>query len=158
LTTLPKVSRLHVLLAVLAALACATAARAAKVPAVPPAAPPQTAAPAPPSGLDFADVPNDAGTAIDLKWKPSPDDAPGSRLVTGYVLERAASPAGPWAVVDSVSAGTLTRVDASVKRNTPYFYRVAAYGPGGLAVALANAGPAIARRIRRVPGGPGAPE
>jgi len=102
-------------------------------------------APAPPAGLDYADVPNDAGSAVKLEWKRSPDDSAGHPLVAGYVLERGASPIGPWTLVDSLAPGTTERVDAGVRRNTPYFYRISAFGPGGLAPALANAGPAIAR-------------
>ena len=103
------------------------------------------AAPAPPSGLTVADVPNDAGTSLALAWKLSPDDGVGRGVVTGYRLERATSPSGPWAIVDSIAAGTNERVDGGIHRNTPYFYRVAAFGPGGLTLALANAGPGIGR-------------
>jgi len=101
--------------------------------------------PAPPSGLDYADVPNDAGTAVKLTWRASPDDSAGRRLVSGYLLERGTSPVGPWSVVDSLSPGTTELVDGDVHRNTPYFYRITALGSGGPAPALANAGPAIAR-------------
>jgi hypothetical protein len=114
--------------------------------APPPASAQQAPAPqppAPPSGLTVADVPNDAGTALTLQWKLSSDDSAGSRLVAGYRLERATSPSGPWTVVDSIAPGTGERVDGGIHRNTPYFYRIGAYGPGGLAMALANAGPGI---------------
>jgi hypothetical protein len=47
--------------------------------------------------------------------------------------------------VDSVGPGTSERVDATVRRNTPYFYRVSAFGPGGTTLGLANAGPGIGR-------------
>ena len=104
-----------------------------------------SAAPAPPSGLDFADIPNDAGSAVRLTWKLSPDDAPGRGIVSGYVLQRGTSPVGPWTVVDSLAAGTAEKTDGGVHRNTPYFYRIAAWGPGGTTFALANAGPAVAR-------------
>ena len=93
----------------------------------------------------MADVPNDAGTSLALAWKLSPDDSAGAGLVTGYRLERATEPGGPWTVVDSVAAGTTERMDTSVHRNVRYFYRVAAFGPGGLAEALALAGPGIGR-------------
>jgi hypothetical protein len=43
-------------------------------------------------------------------------------------------------------AGDRERVDGGVHRNTPYFYRVAAFGPGGLTLALANAGRGIGAR------------
>ncbi len=102
-------------------------------------------APAPPSGLTYADVPNDAGSAVSLKWKASPDDRVGLKRVTGYLLERGTSPVGPWVVVDSLGPATIERTDQSVQRGVAYFYRISVYGPGGLTHALANAGPAIAR-------------
>ena len=105
----------------------------------------ETRAPEPPSSLTVADVPNDAGSALTLSWRRSPDDSAGRGLVTGYVLERATAPEGPWTLVDSLAPGTAARVDAAVHRDTPYFYRVAAFGPGGVAFALANAGPGIGR-------------
>jgi hypothetical protein len=128
------------------AAACALVIVLASAPVhgqAPPA--PAPAAPAPPSGLTVADVPNDAGTSLALAWKLSPDDGPGRGVVTGYRIERATSPSGPWTVVDSLAPGTSERVDGGVHRNTPYFYRVGAYGPGGLTMALANAGPGIGR-------------
>ena len=102
-------------------------------------------APAPPSGLTYADVPNDAGTAISLSWRKSPDDSLGLGRVKGYVLERGPSPVGPWETVDSLAEATSSYVDQDVPRNTPLFYRISAFGPGGTTAALANAGPAIGR-------------
>jgi hypothetical protein len=102
-------------------------------------------APAPPSGLTVSDVPNDAGTSLALKWRLSPDDSAAGGIVTGYRIERATSPEGPWSVVDSLGPGTTERVDGDVHRNTRYFYRIGAFGPGGLTLALANAGPGIGR-------------
>lgn len=102
-------------------------------------------APAPPARLDYADVPNDAGGAVELRWRLSPDDSVGRGIVLGYQLERGESPVGPWVLVDSLPAGTDHHVDAGVRRDHPYFYRISAYGPGGLTPARANAGPAIAR-------------
>jgi hypothetical protein len=97
--------------------------------------------PAPASGLTVADVPNDAGRALALDWKRSPDDLPGSGLFSFYQLERAESPAGPWSVVDSVRAGTTHVDDASLDRGRDYFYRVTAIGPGGVTPALSITGP-----------------
>lgn len=116
----------------------------AQPPADASAAPPE-AAPLPPSGLVFADVANDAGRAIQLDWKLSPDDVPGRKTVRIYVLERAPSPGGPWAFVDSLPAGTSSKTDQEVDRGKPMFYRVSAVGPGGTTPAGASAGPAIAR-------------
>jgi len=100
---------------------------------------------APPSGLVWQDLPNDAGRAIRLEWKASPDDASGAGAVRGYRIERAESPAGPWALVDSVLAGITSRVDQTVRRDREYFYRVVAITPEGLVPALSVTGPAIAR-------------
>jgi hypothetical protein len=97
--------------------------------------------PAPASGLVVEDVPNDAGRALDIKWKPSPDDVPGRTLVLQYYVERASSPSGPWTLVDSAAAGSTTKSDQSVHRNTDYFYRVTAVGPGGMTPALSVTGP-----------------
>ncbi|MEO5989161.1 MAG: fibronectin type III domain-containing protein [Candidatus Eisenbacteria bacterium] len=102
-------------------------------------------APAPPTGLEFRDVANDAGRAIELSWKLSPDDTSGLLRVTGYRLERTENLAGPWALVDSVAAGAHAKTDQTVKRDRSYFYRVGASGPGGFTLAGAAAGPAIAR-------------
>jgi hypothetical protein len=112
------------------------------------AAPPGAAEappPAPPSALIFTDVPKDAGHALDLDWALSPDDTAGGTNVSGYVLLRANSPAGPWAVIDSVGAGVQHARDAAAHRDSAYFYRVVAVGPGGRTPAGAVAGPAVAR-------------
>ncbi|MBI1795975.1 MAG: hypothetical protein HY076_02220 [Candidatus Eisenbacteria bacterium] len=98
-------------------------------------------APRPPSGLVANDVPNDAGQAIQLEWKLSPDDATTSAIVTQYFLARSETPGGPWAVVDSVARGTTSKVDQTVDRNVDYFYRVDAVGPGGRTEAGSVTGP-----------------
>ena len=102
-------------------------------------------APEPPRGLTYADVPNDAGRAIDLAWTRSPDDSTGLGLVRGYLIDRATSPGGPWIRVDSLAAGIAAATDESVHPDSVYFYRVSATGPGGVTAAGAVAGPAIAR-------------
>ena len=86
---------------------------------------------APPRGLVYADVPGDAGLAVELSWTLSPDDSVGTGLVTGYFLERSTAPGGPWTVVDSVVARTASYTDQSIRRDTPYFYRVGVFGPRG---------------------------
>jgi hypothetical protein len=47
-------------------------------------------------------------------------------------------------VVDSSNAGDTAKVDQTVRRNTDYFYRITAAGPGGLTPALSVTGPARA--------------
>jgi hypothetical protein len=100
-------------------------------PATPPPAGNHPPPPAPASGLEAKDAPNDAGRAIDLKWNLSPDDRPGLKRVVQYYVERGLQPSGPWAVVDSVPAGTFMKSDQTVRRDSEYFYRISAVGPGG---------------------------
>ena len=140
-----------VLLAAALALAIAPVPRGAtaQVAGAPPAPPvpaisPPAAAPAPPFGLVATDAPNDAGRAIDLAWKLSPDDTAGARSVVLYVIERAAAPGGPWAPVDSVAAGTSDYTDAGNRRNVDTFYRITAVGAGGRTPAGSITGPARA--------------
>jgi hypothetical protein len=102
-------------------------------------------APAPASGLVGEDAANDAGREIDLRWSPSPDDVAGQSKVTQYYLERARTPEGPWTIVDSVGAGTTTKSDQTVHRDTDYFYRVTTVGPGGITPAGSITGPLRAR-------------
>ena len=116
------------------ATVCAQAAEPAGTDSLPPA-------PAPPSGLVTADVPNDAGRGITLTWKASADDRVGGHAVSAYYLDRAPSPGGPWTRVDSTVAGVWTEVDGSVTRDTDYFYRVTAAGPGGETPARSVTGP-----------------
>jgi hypothetical protein len=141
----PRLAARLALLAILVAapfVAASAFAQATPPDTIPPAAPSiQPGAPAPPSSLTVSDAPNDAGRALQLEWKPSPSDQPGTVAVTKYYLERAQQPSGPWVVVDSTVAGTTSRVDQSVRRNTDYFYRVIALGPGGATPALSVTGP-----------------
>jgi hypothetical protein len=98
--------------------------------------------PLPPSGLTWHDIPNDAGRAVALEWKPSSTDP--LHKVTAYVIERAPAPGGPWAFVDSVGADTHKLTDPGVRRDTPLYYRVTASGPDGRAPALSVTGPVVA--------------
>lgn len=115
------------------------------------AAPFSIAAPRPASGLEAADIPDDAGHGILLSWRPSPDDSAGRPLVTQYYLERSESPAGPWTLVDSVAAGTASYEDQGVQPGVELFYRVTAAGPGGITPALSVTGPvhAVAQWFNR---------
>jgi len=106
---------------------------------------PDSALPQPPFGLLGTDAPNDAGRSLELTWRLSPDDRPGATKVTGYVLARALDPAGPWTTLDSVAAGVTTYTDQSVRRDTDYFYRVTALGPGGAMPARSVTGPLRAK-------------
>jgi hypothetical protein len=120
------------------ALALATTASAQTAP--PDSAAPKPA-PRPASGLVATDVANDAGRGIQLDWKASPDDSAGAHVVTQYYVARAESPGGPWTVIDSVASGTIAKTDQNLSRDTDYFYRIDAFGPGGLAMAGSVTGP-----------------
>ncbi|MFI5370621.1 MAG: DUF6754 domain-containing protein [Candidatus Eisenbacteria bacterium] len=107
-------------------------------------APPDTVADdglRPPSGLVVIDVANDAGTSLLLQWKASPSDLGAGGPLDHYLIERSDSPAGPWAVVDSVDAGITSAEDRTVRRDTEYFYRVAAEGGRAVVPALSITGP-----------------
>jgi hypothetical protein len=104
-------------------------------------APAAIPAPRPASGLLGSDVANDAGRAIDLEWKGSPDDVANGTTVTGYRLARATSPGGPWTIVDSTAAGVFAKTDQSLDRGVEYFYRIDAVGPGGITPAGSVTGP-----------------
>ncbi|HET7225540.1 MAG TPA: fibronectin type III domain-containing protein [Candidatus Eisenbacteria bacterium] len=90
-------------------------------------------------------MPNDAGRAIQLDWKASPDDVAGRHVLSQYVVERAENPGGPWTTVDSAAAGTTTKVDQNARRGVLYFYRITAAGPGGRTPALSITGPVSAQ-------------
>ncbi len=89
--------------------------------------------PGPPSGVQASDVPNDAGRSVRVTWRVSRDDTPGAAAVSMYYVERAESPAGPFAVVDSAAPGSGEKDDPAVARGREYFYRVKVLGPGGAA-------------------------
>src|SRR2546427_1893054 len=114
---------------------------AAQTAPAPPGNSTKPAPPAPAFRLEVHDAPNDAGRALDLKWNLSPDDRPGAKRVVQYYVERATKPSGPWAVVDSVPAGTSTKSDQTVRRDTEYLYRITAVGPGGMTPAVSVTGP-----------------
>src|SRR5262249_220182 len=99
------------------------------------------ASPAPASGLNWQDVPNDAGRAVTLVWK-APEAEAGP--VDHFVVERSPNPGGPWAPVDSTAVGGPTLVDGSAHRDVRYYYRITAVGPGGRTPALSVTGPVIA--------------
>ena len=135
----PGSIRLALLALLITLPAAATTLSAA--PSAPTNASAVTPAPRPPSGLVATDVANDAGRGIDLSWKASPDDVPGATAVTQYYLARSVSPGGPWTVIDSVAPGTVAKTDQNVDRGIEYFYRVDAFGPGGLTLAGSVTGP-----------------
>ncbi len=95
----------------------------------------------PASGLTVADVPDDAGRALALRWKRSSSDTGRDGPVAHYLIERSESPAGPWAVIDSVDAGEDQAQDLTVRRDVEYFYRIVVRTPEGDVPARSITGP-----------------
>lgn len=102
-------------------------------------APLLVAAPAPPTGVAAADVPNDKGRALAVTWKVSPDESAHPERVLQYRVLRAESAAGPFVAVDSVAAGGSSKTDEQVTAGKDFWYRVAAVGLGGEAVSAETA-------------------
>lgn len=107
----PWIAFPHVFMAVL--IAAATFASAA------------AAVPAPPTDVRAADVVNDKGGSIGVRWT-APADS-----VTGYIVERAAASTGPWTATDTVSTGTTTLQIEELPDGRAVFVRVRALGLDG---------------------------
>lgn len=91
-------------------------------------APPTLPPPAPPVGFAVEDAPNDAGHALLLSWKPSPEA--GSSGVTGYRILRAED-GGDFEEQVLLGAASADWRDVSVHPDRDYRYRIVAVGPGG---------------------------
>jgi hypothetical protein len=112
------------------------------------------AAPAPPAELKVEDVPDDAGTALKVKWRLSPDDDPksDSPKVIGYRLVRESESdpqAGAYVawlrawhtwqgtvppdhesvMLSAIAPGTKEFVDQNCQPGRSYVYRLHAVGP-----------------------------
>ncbi len=87
------------------------------------------APPLPPSELAVVDVPHDAGTALKLIWKLSPDDSPQANppLVTGYRIQRSIN-GGEAKSLAAVPAGTAEFLDQGCRPGKAYRYTLAAVG------------------------------
>jgi len=84
-----------------------------------------------PGNLRVIDAPDDAGGTLLLRWELSANDvaagAPGDSSVTGYEIQRAQSPDGPFVKVGEVPPRTGEARDAQGLRDgVGYYYRVAA--------------------------------
>ncbi len=112
------------------------------------------AGPAPPAELHVVDHPNDAGTALDLRWQLSPDDQPDvtPRKVLRYdILRQAAAPGAPvpangpaFQVIGEATYGAAKFTDPNCVRGTAYWYQVVAVAPGGgRSLAAASTAPAV---------------
>ncbi len=97
----------------------------------------------PPGSPRAIDVPNDAGGVLLLQWELSPADRPEDPTFSGYEIQRAESPAGPFVKVGETPARTREAQDAQGLRDgARYYYRVAAVR--GRQVAVSEVcGPAV---------------
>ena len=93
------------------------------------------AAVAPPAPTDLSAIPA-KGRGIQLTWTPPP-----SVGVTSYTVYRAESEAGAYVAI--ASTGSTSYKDTKTVRDTTYWYKVTAVGPGGESV-LSNASSATA--------------
>jgi hypothetical protein len=82
------------------------------------------AGPAPATGLQAADSPDDRGESVDVSWVLSPDDTDGRVLL--YTIYRSASPDTGFTAVGTVAGGISEYRDTSAPDRTPLYYRVAA--------------------------------
>ena len=63
---------------------------------------------------------------LNWQWSQGAGDA-----ATGFHVQRSAIPGGPYTVVGTVPAGTLTYLDTTVIAGGTYYYVVTAYNAGG---------------------------
>jgi hypothetical protein len=87
---------------------------------------------APPSNLTATDAPDDAGTAIDLKWAPSADDDPARkpRVVRGYQVYRSLADGSDRSAIARLASGAREFTDNHCQRGQSYFFEVTALGDG----------------------------
>ncbi|KPJ49881.1 MAG: hypothetical protein AMJ41_02160 [candidate division Zixibacteria bacterium DG_27] len=77
----------------------------------------------PPSEVIAEDHPGDAGGAIIVRWKLSPDEA---KRITGYEILRSTSPTGEFSSVGFAATGANRYVDANTEDSLTYYYKVVA--------------------------------
>jgi hypothetical protein len=84
--------------------------------------------PAPVTGLEAVDTPDDAGAQVDLSWVVSPDEARSANPVIGYQILAAPSPDSAFTPVGSASAGaTSLAAKDGLKNGRPYYFKIRAY-------------------------------
>jgi len=74
--------------------------------------------PTPPSNLATMGV---TATSITLNWQDN------SNNETGFQIQRATSPSGPWSVVGSTGANATSYTDTGLDPTTTYYYEVVAF-------------------------------
>jgi hypothetical protein len=89
---------------------------------------------APPANLSARDKPNDAGTAIILKWRLSPDDRPDRqpRVVKEYEIFRTPAGGTERESVGTAAYGATEFTDQQCAPDTAYLYEVETVGRDGV--------------------------
>jgi hypothetical protein len=82
--------------------------------------------PRPPLNVAATDLPNDGGGGIIVSWELSPDDD-GNGKVTGYLVSRSESAAGPFETVGDATRGTKQFSDNQTDDSKQYYYKVDAF-------------------------------
>jgi hypothetical protein len=87
---------------------------------------------APPVDMRATDVPNDAGTALKLRWSLSPDDTPDRkpRVVRGYEVYRSQPDGTGHDKIGQVAYGVDEFTDGKCEPGVAYSYDVVAVGAG----------------------------
>ncbi|HTI50244.1 MAG TPA: DUF6754 domain-containing protein, partial [Planctomycetaceae bacterium] len=104
---------------------------------------------APPTDLSARDKPNDAGTAIILKWRLSPDDHPDRqpRVVKEYEIFRRPAGGNERELVGTAAYGAIEFTDQQCAPDTAYLYEVETVSrDGGRSVPVVLAQPVRAVR------------
>jgi len=98
--------------------------------------------PSPPSEISISDTPNDDGSSIQLKWKPSFDDGKGENDVVSYTIMRSSEPKN-MKVIKQVEARSKKYVDTKLKRDNSYYYVIQVKDKSGNTSDSSIIGPAI---------------
>lgn len=98
--------------------------------------------PSSPSEISISDTPNDDGSSVQLKWKPSSDDGKGENDVVSYTIMRSSEPKN-MKVIKQVEAGSKKYADTKLKRDNPYYYVIQVKDKSGNTSDSSIIGPAI---------------
>lgn len=82
--------------------------------------------PAPPTDVKVRDVPNDAGGAIRIQWKPSVDDVPANKWFIGYQILRSTAFDQGYEIIGSCAPGQSEFTDNTTDDGVEYYYIIRA--------------------------------
>ena len=105
-----------------------------------------TMVPLVPRSIMASDTLGDEGGSITVTWSRSGDDGRGADDVAEYDVMRSLADTGPFAVIDTVPAGTTAVFDTNVVDGPPgYYYKVVTRDTSGLTSETKVVGPATSR-------------